>query len=260
MSDPTQPTQQPAPLLELAGVQVRFGRTEVLRGLDLVVHPGRHLALTGRSAAGKTTAVRVVLGLQRATSGDVRVDGHDVRPARPARQRWLRSLVQSVAQDASGSLDPRRTVGHAIAEPLVCLTGGSDRAHDARVREVLDLVGLPAAMAQRRSHELSGGQRQRVALARALAVRPRLLVADEALSRLDSTTRLELVRTLAGVLEEQPTTLLLVSHDLDVAEHLCPELAVLDAGRIVEQGPTARLLAEPAHPATAALVDARWQR
>jgi peptide/nickel transport system ATP-binding protein len=201
-------------------------RRRTLDGLALEIGVGQHTAVSGRSGAGKTTLVRLVLGLDRPDEGTVEVAGRVV--GAPRTLRWLRPLVQLVAQDASGSLDPRHDVRSIVSEPLLCL---GIRTPD-RVEEVVDLVRLPTSVLDRRPGELSGGQRQRVALARALAPAPRLLVADEPFSGLDSATRLALAETLSEVLDGSGTTLLLVSHDPGTTRLLCPRRLELVDGRL----------------------------
>lgn len=245
-------------LLDITGASKTWHRRGTpdriaMRDVDLHLGPGRHIALIGPSGAGKSTVVRVALGLVPLDAGDVLVHGRRLRGGRRA-DRWVRRLVQPVMQDASGSLDPRFTVGRSLAEPVVGL-GLPDDPHE-RARELVALVGLPAGVIDRRPDSLSGGQRQRVAMARALAARPQLLIGDEMLSALDATTRLALVEMLRDVVAAEGTTLMLVSHDIGAARLLCDDVVVMDRGSVVERGSTAEVLTDPRHAVTRSLVTA----
>jgi ABC-type glutathione transport system ATPase component len=206
------------------------------------------VALVGESGAGKTTLLRILLGLARPTSGVVRFDG---MPLTRGRLRSYRRTAQAVFQDPYSSLDPRHTVGRIVAEPLRGLGLGADRV---KVAAALDAVGLPEDAASRYPHEFSGGQRQRIAIARAIVGEPRLLLADEPVSALDLTTRVRIVDLLADLRTSHGLTILLVSHDLGVVAELCEQTAVLERGRLVEQGPTTQILGAPTHPYTRKLL------
>ncbi|MEQ3553788.1 ATP-binding cassette domain-containing protein [Pseudonocardia nematodicida] len=225
-----------------------------LRGADLAVHAGERVGLAGASGAGKSTLLRILLALERADDGTVTVDGHPVRPGPVRGLRWYRRAVQYVPQDPASALDPRASAGDLVAEPLARLAVPGD--HAAAVATALDRVGLAGTVAGRRPGELSGGQAQRVALARALAVGPRLLIADEPLSGLDPELRSRIVELITGTCAEDGTGLLLVAHDLALLAALCPRAVVLHDGAVVEDRPTADLLAAPRHPAAAELVRA----
>jgi peptide/nickel transport system ATP-binding protein len=217
-------------LLDVHQATLRYGAATVLDRVSLQVADGQHLAITGPSGSGKTSLLRAILALAPLDAGRVEVAGRPVVPGPARRLRWLRSVVQLVPQDASGSLDPRRDVATIIAEPLACLAPTRHRTE--RVAELLDLVELDASVAARRPHELSGGQRQRVAIARALAVRPRLLLADEPTSQLDGPTRLDLTRALGRVLARERTTVVLVTHDPGAARLLGADRVRLVEGRL----------------------------
>jgi ABC-type glutathione transport system ATPase component len=236
-------------LLEADHVSFAYrGGKPVLDEVSLAVQPGRNVALVGESGAGKTTLLRILLGLARPTSGVVRFDG---QPLSRGRLRDYRRAAQAVFQDPYSSLDPRQTIGRIVAEPLRGLRLGAD---PARIADALDAVGLPADTASRYPHEFSGGQRQRIAIARAVVCHPRLLLADEPVSALDLTTRVRIVDLLASLGVERNLTILLVSHDLGVVASLCQQTAVLEHGRIVEQGDTATVLGAPSHPYTRKLL------
>lgn len=249
-----------AALLTLAGVGARVGATgpAVLHDVDLRVDAGECLGVVGASGAGKSTLVRVLLGLQACT-GDLLWDGAPV-PTSGAAARAFRRRVQYVPQDPAGSLDPLRPVGRSLREPLRALRVPGD--HHARIAEALDRVGIDPALAARRPRELSGGQVQRVAIARTLAIGAEVVVADEPLSAVDRPRRALLLGLWEQVRAEAGLTLVLVSHDLPAVARLCTRVAVLDRGRVVEDGPTASILSAPAHAATRALVDAvpAWER
>ncbi|MFJ8795194.1 ABC transporter ATP-binding protein [Streptomyces sp. NPDC102462] len=245
------------PVLELSNVALRHrgSAADTVRDVSLAVEAGHSLALVGESGAGKTTLLRLLLGLSRPTAGGVRFDGAELSPRDRAQMRRFRRSVQCVFQDPYSSLDPRRRVAAIVAEPLRSL-GIDTRAGAApKVAAALERVGLPADAADRYPHEFSGGQRQRIAIARATVCGPRVLLADEPVSALDVTTRVKVVDLLAELQREQGLTLVMVSHDLSVVASLCERTAVLDRGRIVEQGDTARVLGAPAHPYTRKLIE-----
>lgn len=246
-------TAAPAPILSLENIAFayRSGRP-VLHDVSLALAPGESVGLVGESGAGKTSLLRVALRLQAPTSGTVRFDGTPLPPGRRASLRDYRRAVQPVYQDPFSSLDPRMTVGDSIAEPLRSLGIPGDRR--ARVAALLADVGLSADAAGRYPEAFSGGQRQRIAIARALAPGPRLLLADEPVSALDTSVRLQVIELFQRLAAERGIGMLLVSHDLTVVAALCARVAVLEGGRLVEEGPTADVLSRPAHPYTARLL------
>ncbi|MBG0824984.1 ABC transporter ATP-binding protein [Planomonospora sp. ID91781] len=243
------------PLLEARGVGFAHrGGPPVLTDVSVSVDAGESVALVGESGAGKSTLVRLLLGLGRPGSGRILFEGADLSP----RDRRFRRAVQPVFQDPYSSLDPRQRVDRIVSEPLRSLgllpgrTRRAEREH--RVAEALRAVGLPGEAARRYPHEFSGGQRQRIAIARAIVCRPRILLADEPVSALDVSTRVRLIDLLARLREEHGLGMLVVSHDLAVVAALCRRVAVLERGRIVEQGDTAAVLGSPRHPYTRRLV------
>ncbi|MGN7859883.1 ABC transporter ATP-binding protein [Microbacterium sp. 22303] len=232
----------------------RRARSVALDDVDLDVMAGRALGIIGESGSGKSTLIRLLLGLDRPTAGTVHVDGRPVDARASARAlHWLRRETGLVFQDPYASLDPRQSVGRIVSEPLRAL--GIDGDHRARVAEVLDRVGLDPETASRYPHEFSGGQRQRVALARAIAHRPRILIGDEPMSALDVTVRAQILDLLRE-LSRDGMTLVLVSHDIGVVQNLCDDVAVMKDGRIVEHGPTARVLHHPEQDYTKRLLAA----
>ena len=224
-----------------------FGRpvlTTALDDADIDVREGSSVGIIGESGSGKSTLVRLLLGLDSPTSGTVEFAGRAVDGSASARSlHWLRRETGIVFQDPYASLDPRMSVGRIVAEPLWALGIEGDRR--ARVREVLEDVGLEPGMANRFPHEFSGGQRQRIALARAIVHRPRLLVGDEPLSALDVTVRAQILALLAELRVRDGLTLVLVSHDIGVVQNLCDDVVVMKDGRIVEEGPTEKVLQQP---------------
>ncbi|MBO3749953.1 ATP-binding cassette domain-containing protein [Streptosporangiaceae bacterium NEAU-GS5] len=248
-----------APILEARQVGFAYrGSPATLADVSIGVPAGRAVALVGESGAGKTTLLHLLLGLKRPTSGQVLFDGNVVEPRDRAWMRTFRRHVQTVFQDPYSSLDPRQRVDRIIAEPIHSLglvrRGGSRAETAQRVAAALDVVGLPEDAARRYPHEFSGGQRQRIAIARAIVCEPRVLLADEPVSALDVSTRARIVDLLAELRDSRGLTIVMVSHDLAVVATLCSYTAVLERGRIVEQGDTAQVLGSPRHPYTRRLI------
>ncbi|MFT4228767.1 MAG: ABC transporter ATP-binding protein [Microbacterium sp.] len=238
-----------------------FERRRFATALDdvsLTVAAGEAVGIIGESGSGKSTLVRLLLALDRPTAGTVAFDGRQVDAAASARSlHWLRRATGIVFQDPYASLDPRMSVGRIVGEPLWALGLGPAElgcSRRERVRDVLEQVGLDAGTAARFPHEFSGGQRQRIALARAIVHRPRLLVGDEPLSALDVTVRAQILELVRELRRSTGMALLLVSHDIGVVQNLCDAVAVMKDGRIVERGPTARVLEHPVEEYTAHLL------
>ena len=229
--------------------------TEILHRVSLEVSSGSSVGLVGSSGSGKSTLLRTLLALETPDSGSVMLQDRVIRPGPLKSLRWYRQQVQYVPQDPASSLDPRLTVDQLLREPLVCL--GVDGQHPARIRDALSRVGLPATASGKRPFELSGGQNQRVAIARALVVGPAILLADEPVSGLDLPLRNQVLDVLRMLISEHDLGLLFVSHDLDAIAAVCARTAVLAGGRIVEEGPTERILNDPQHEATRELDAAR---
>ncbi len=233
----------------------RARRRTALHPSDLDIAEGSSLGIIGESGSGKSTLVRLLLGLDTPTAGTVHVDGREVDATAPARSlRWLRRQTGLVFQDPYASLDPRMTAGQIIGEPLWALDVPGDRR--ARVREVLAQVRLDPEMAGRYPHQFSGGQRQRIALARAIVHRPRILVGDEPVSALDVTVRAQILELLTQLRRDSDLTLIVVSHDIGIVQHLCDAVAVMKDGRIVERGATGEVLLRPREDYTKALLEA----
>ena len=258
------------PLLRIDAVSKRFALRRsfgaVLAGrpssavraaldVNLTIRPREAFGLVGESGCGKTTLGRMVLGLIRPDAGRITVGGRDPAGTTPE-DRAARRGVQMVFQDPYSSLNPRMRVGAALAEPIRVHGVVPPDQVTAEISRLLDRVGLPPAMARRYPAELSGGQRQRVGIARALALRPHLLVADEAVSGLDVSVRAQILNLLDDLRRELGLALLFISHDLSVVEYLCDRVAVMYLGTVVESGPTEAVFANPGHPYTAALLRA----
>lgn len=259
---PAVPARPSEPLLRARGLTRRYPvpretlfekpRTSTaLEDADVDVYAGTAVGVIGESGSGKSTLVRLLLALDVPTSGTVEFEGRAVDASARARSlHWLRRETGMVFQDPYASLDPRMSVGRIVGEPLWALgLGGDGEPGDdgrrERVREVLEDVGLEREMADRYPHEFSGGQRQRIAIARAIVHRPRLLVGDEPMSALDVTVRAQILELLGELRRRDDLTLLLVSHDIGVVQNLCDEVIVMKDGRIVEEGPTEKVLLQP---------------
>ncbi len=243
----------------LPGSLLRPRNRHVIRAVDGVsfsLNEGETIGLVGESGCGKTTTARMLLRLDSVTGGRIVFDGAEVQQATGPALRRYRSQVQAVFQDPYSSLNPRMRVRDILAEPLE--VEGKGRAEiRARVAELLSVVGLNPAFADRYPHEFSGGQRQRIAIARGLALQPRLLILDEPVSALDVSIRAQILNLLQDLQERFRLSYVLISHDLDVVAHLCSTIAVMYLGRIVEIGPSAAIRAAPRHPYTQALFSAK---
>jgi peptide/nickel transport system ATP-binding protein len=227
-----------------------------LEGVSFGLAAGRSLGVVGESGSGKSTLARLVMALEAPTSGRVVLDGEALHMLSAERLRAAREKLQMVFQDPYGSLDPRRTVLHTVAEPLRVLHGAGAAEQRERAAEVLDAVGLGAEALGKYPHEFSGGQRQRIAIARALITRPLLIVADEPVSALDVSVQAQVLNLMQDLQDRFGMAYLFISHDLAVVDMVCDEVVVLYQGRIVEQGAPAVLFRRAAHPYTRALMSA----
>lgn len=229
---------------------------QAVDGMTFSLQTGETLGFVGESGCGKSTLGRLVLGIDRPTSGQVEFDGHDITRLPPKLWRARRRDLQMVFQDAFGALDPRIAIGAQIREPLDIHGIGTRKERTAIVEEVLDAVRLPTNAATRFPHELSGGQQQRVVIARALVMRPRLIVCDEAVASLDVSIQAQIVNLLVELQERYGLTYIFISHDLKVVRHICDRVAIMYLGRIVEIGERDAIFAAPRHPYTQALMSA----
>jgi oligopeptide/dipeptide ABC transporter ATP-binding protein len=240
-----------------------FGRArafvKAVDGVSLAVDAGRTLAVVGESGCGKSTLARLLLRLIEPDAGTLELDGQDLRQLDERSLLQARSRIQMVFQDPYGSLNPRMSAGDALAEPLRLHGVGTAADRGARVRRLLDQVGLPAAAARRFPHEFSGGQRQRLAIARALAAGPRVVVCDEPVSALDVSIQAQILNLLADLQAELGLAYVFISHDLAVVRQVADEVAVMYLGRVVEQGAASAVFARPRHPYTRALLAAAPQ-
>lgn len=257
-----------APLLRVCNLVTRFdtkknfwGRTthrvHAVEQVSFDIYPGETLALVGESGSGKSTIGRTIQQLQRATSGDIEFEGRALSARSKAEQSRLRQEIQYIFQDPFASLDPRKTVGYSIAEPIrTHRLLSSDKAIEQRVGELLERVGLSAEHAKRYPHEFSGGQRQRICIARALASKPKLIIADEALSALDVSIQAQIINLFMELQEEFGIAYLFISHDMAVVEKISHRVAVLYLGQIAELGSRQQVLETPTHPYTQKLLSA----
>ena len=233
------------------------GRRAVLHAVDKVsftIRRNEILALVGESGCGKSTLGRTILQLQKQTAGRVLFDGQDLSAVAPAELRRLRRRMQIIFQNPHGSLDPRISVGQAIRDPLDIHAVGTSDERQARVHQLLDLVGLLPDHAQRFPHQISGGQAQRVAMARALALQPEFIIGDEPVSSLDVSIQAQILNLMSDLRAELGLTYLFIAHNLAVVEHFSTRVAVMYLGRIAELAPSGELYARPLHPYTQALL------
>jgi oligopeptide/dipeptide ABC transporter ATP-binding protein len=241
------------------GVVVRRGSAVVhaVDGVSFDVRAGETLGIVGESGCGKTTTARMLLRLVDPTSGTIAFDGEDITHVSGSRLKTLRRDMQMVFQDPYSSLNPRQTVGSILADPFAIhgLARGEGERRRA-VQELMEQVGLNPEHYNRHPHEFSGGQRQRIGVARAIALRPRLIVADEPVSALDVSIQAQILNLLRRLQRELGLTIVFIAHDLSVVRHMCDRIAVMYLGKVVELASADELYARPRHPYTAALLAA----
>ncbi len=255
------------PLLEVTDLRTHFpitskilrrrlGSVRAVDGVDFCLTAGEVLGIVGESGSGKTTAGKTILKLIEPTGGKIVFENTDITQLTPRAMMPLRRRMQIIFQDPMSSLNPRMTVGKILAAPFEIHGIARGAECRDRVADLLRLVGLPIEAAQRYPHEFSGGQRQRVGIARALALRPRLIIADEPVSALDVSIQAQIMNLLARLQRELGLTYILISHNLGVVSHICDRVAVMYLGRIVESAPREELFFDPKHPYTEALLAA----
>jgi oligopeptide transport system ATP-binding protein len=267
---PPAPTDAPGTdtILELQDLKVHFpvhrgfvfrshvGTVKAVDGVNLGVRRGEVLGLVGESGCGKSTLARTIIQLITATSGTIRLDGRDLATLSGTELRDIRSEVQMVFQDPYASLNPRMTVFDTLAEPLLVHDRASRATVAAQVAELMERVGLAPRLMRKYPHEFSGGQRQRIAVARALALRPRLIIADEPVSALDVSIQAQILNLLARLTREMQLSMIFIAHDLSVVKHISDRIAVMYLGKIVELGEAVQIIDRPQHPYTRALISA----
>ena len=245
------------PLTRGIVLQRQVGAVHAVDGISLEVRAGETLGLVGETGSGKTTAARLMLRLLDPTAGTIRFQGEDVTRVRGGRLKALRREMQMMFQDPYSSLNPRKTVGSIIAEPFAIHrlhTGEGERRR--AVQELMEQVGLNPEHYNRFPHEFSGGQRQRIGVARAVALRPKLIVADEPVSALDVSIQAQILNLLRGLQRELGLTMVFIAHDLSVVRHMCDRVAVMYLGKVVELADNETLYSTPRHPYTGALLAA----
>ena len=259
--------EKEVPLIQAVGLKKYFeirkgvfgrirGHVRAVDGVSFSVWPGETVSVVGESGCGKTTLGRLILRLLEATDGEVFFRGRNLREMNRGELRNLRRRIQIVFQDPYGSLNPRMTIGSIIGEGIrIHRLAAGDAVH-ARVKKLLDMVGLPVSVARRYPHEFSGGQRQRISIARALAVEPEFIVADEPVSALDVSVQAQIINLLQDIQRELGLTYLFISHDLSVVRHISDRVMVMYLGRIVEIASRNDLYEAALHPYTRALLSA----
>ena len=263
----TQSGSVSGPLVEIRNLTKHFpirkgffnkqvGAVRALSGVNLDIFEGETLGLVGESGCGKSTLGRVMLRLMNATDGQVKFEGKEIMSLDNKSMKPLRKQMQIVFQNPYASLDPRMTIEQILAEPLVVHGLFQGQALRKETERLIELVGLKKEMLDRYPHEFSGGQRQRIGIARALALKPKLIVADEPVSALDVSVQAQILNLLLDLKKEFKLTYLFIAHNLDVVRYISDRIAVMYLGRVVEIGPCSQVYEEPLHPYARALISA----
>jgi oligopeptide/dipeptide ABC transporter ATP-binding protein len=245
------------PLKQGIILQRQVGAVRAVDGISFDVFEGETLGLVGESGCGKSTTARLITRLLEPTDGSIVYHGQDIAHSSRAELKPLRRDMQMIFQDPYSSLNPRKTVGSIIGEPFIIHRLETDEGkRKARVQELMDLVGLNPEHYNRFPHEFSGGQRQRIGVARAIALKPKLVIADEPVSALDVSIQAQIINLLAQLQRELGLTIVFIAHDLSVVRHVCDRVAVMYLGKIVELADADQLFDHPRHPYTGALLSA----
>jgi oligopeptide/dipeptide ABC transporter ATP-binding protein len=260
-------TTTASPILQVQGLKKHFpvkrgflqrvgDYVRAVDGVDLVVPSRQTLGLVGESGCGKSTVARLIMRLLDPDAGTIRFDGREITGLNQRQLKPMRRQIQMIFQDPYSSLNPRMTVSQSIGEGVRIAGIRDNSLHRQRIRELLEMVGMPTASAGRYPHEFSGGQRQRVGIARALSVSPRLILCDEPISALDVSIQAQIINLLKDLQQELGLSYLFISHDLNVVSYICDHVCVMYGGRIVESAPAADLFDDPRHPYTLKLLAA----
>ncbi len=256
-----------APILEVEELKKTFAvrrgfmqraapGVKAVDGVDLQIMPGQTLGLVGESGCGKSTVARLILRLLEPDSGVIRFDSQKISHLKEHQFKPMRKEIQMIFQDPYSSLNPRMTVAQSIGEGVRMAGIHDKQKRDQRIQDLLEMVGMPAASADRYPHEFSGGQRQRVGIARALSVSPRLILCDEPISALDVSIQAQIINLLKDLQADLGLSYLFISHDLNVVSYICDHVCVMYRGRIVESAPATTLFDDPRHPYTLNLLAA----
>lgn len=234
----------------------RGRKVEAVKGVSFEIQAGQTIGLVGESGSGKSTIGKAILGLAPISGGTVAFEGRDVQSFTREERRQLSQFLQVIFQDPYGSLNPARTIGRTLAEPLTVQGGYTEDQISKRMLDVLEQVGMPKTTIDRYPSEFSGGQRQRIAIARALMTRPKLIVCDEPVSALDLSIQAQVLNLLNDLRQQLGMSYLFISHDLSVVRYMAEDMLVLNLGEVVERGPVDQVYRSPSHPYTQRLLAA----